>query len=99
MKPQMAESKEDDLLLQPRNTWFQSVNPIKAYRARKAKEQLSLEKEMLRREEMMKEDLEKYLMQLQEQHSWVTLQLPSLNHKVDIPHPQIVKLTLIMFSG
>jgi len=71
---------DDDVLLN-RGRRFQLRNPIKAFRAYRVRKRKMLEDEMLSREEKTREDLERFLMQLQEQHSWVTLQLPRINYQ------------------
>ena len=76
------EEKEDDPLLAEPTSRFRLRNPIKHYYAEKARKRKILEIEMLRKEELMKEDVERFLMQIQEHHSWVTLQLPRLNYQV-----------------
>eukprot|EP01038_Epipyxis_sp_PR26KG_P013480 gene13480-18085_t len=55
-------------------------NPYKVYKAYKAKKRLELEKEMLLREENMKQDLERYLMQNEEYSSWLNYELRIKNY-------------------
>ena len=81
IQPWSQNMADDPLLAEPKSR-FKLRNPIKAYYADKARKRILLENEMLRREELMKEDLERFLMQLQEQHSWVTLHLPRINYQV-----------------
>ena len=69
----------DPLLVEPR---FRLRNPIKHYYAEKARKRKLLEIAMLRKEELMKEDVERFLMQIQEHHSWLTLHLPRINYQV-----------------
>jgi len=78
----MISGNGDDLLLNQRESRFRIRNPIKAYRANRVRKRKILETAMLSREEKTREDLERFLMQLQEQNSWVTLQLPRINYQV-----------------
>lgn len=54
-------------------------NPWKVYRERQTRLRLERERLLLAREETMMEDLERYLMQLEEQHSWLAYHLNHVN--------------------
>ena len=73
----------DPLLAEP-TSLSRLRNPIKHYYAEKARKRKLLEIAMLRKEELMKEDVERFLMQIQEHHSWLTLHLPRINYQVNL---------------
>eukprot|EP00981_Chlorochromonas_danica_P005093 scaffold1034_cov175-Ochromonas_danica.AAC.19 len=56
-------------------------NPIRLYAAYRKKKRLEKEKELLLREERMNEDLERYLMEIEEHRCWVTFQLGHVNYE------------------
>eukprot|EP01031_Cornospumella_fuschlensis_P035932 gene35932-43580_t len=84
-----GESKDDEEL-GPRKRW---KNPIKAYLARRAQRKLERENALLLREEKMNEDLERYLMQIEEHRCWVAFQLGHLNFERMKKRQVIQKLT------
>ncbi|RYH11919.1 hypothetical protein EON65_38525 [archaeon] len=84
-----GESKDDEDL-GSRKRW---KNPIKVYLARKAHRKLEREQALLLREEKMNEDLERYLMQIEEHRCWVAFQLGHLNFERMKKRQVINKLT------
>lgn len=56
-----------------------SRNPFKAYREYRLRKKLENERLLLAREERMKEDLERYLMQMEEQRCWLAYHLRHVN--------------------
>jgi WD40 repeat protein len=59
------------------NKW----NVFKILNGRRVRKQLERERMLIRNEEIMKEDLERYLMEIEERHSWVAYQLRHINHQ------------------
>jgi WD40 repeat protein len=57
------------------------MNPVKIYRAYLKRKKLEKEKALLLREERMNEDLERYLMEIEEHRCWVVFQLKHLNYE------------------
>lgn len=70
-----AESNQDDSKRKKKKT----RNPFKAYREYQLRKKLERERLLLAREEKMKEDLERYLMQMEEQRCWVAYHLRHVN--------------------
>jgi hypothetical protein len=55
------------------------LNPIAVYRERRAMQNFELEKRLMRREETMNQDLERFLMELEERHTWIAYELNARN--------------------
>eukprot|EP00601_Ochromonadales_sp_CCMP2298_P005118 CAMPEP_0173175330 /NCGR_PEP_ID=MMETSP1141-20130122/3858_1 /TAXON_ID=483371 /ORGANISM="non described non described, Strain CCMP2298" /LENGTH=258 /DNA_ID=CAMNT_0014097573 /DNA_START=83 /DNA_END=855 /DNA_ORIENTATION=+ len=55
-------------------------NPIKMYQEHRTRLRLERERMLLLREERMREDLERFLMESEDRSVWVVVQLNSLNH-------------------
>lgn len=58
-----------------------SRNPVKMYREYRTRKKLENERLLLQREEKMKEDLERYLMEIEEQRCWLAYQLNHVNYQ------------------
>lgn len=55
-------------------------NPFKVLRGELKKRDIKRERRLLQREETMREDLERYLMEMEDRSAWVTYQLNNVNH-------------------
>jgi WD40 repeat protein len=82
--PNAALKAQQDLLLNIKNRnkkkWYQ-VNPISKVKEMYYRKELLNQGNMLRREETMKQDLERYLMELEEKHAWIAYELNIRNYK------------------
>ena len=52
-----------------------SYNPIKIYLAHRQRKKMELERRLLQREELMKQDLERFLMEIEERITWTGMEL------------------------
>lgn len=70
------EQKElaDRIARKTKTKWYQ-VNPIKKVRERVMRSTVRERRRMLQREETMKQDLERFLMQLEERNCWLAYEL------------------------
>lgn len=68
--------KVDEILKRPK---FKLVNPVTATRRVLARRKVREERRLLRREELMKQDAERYLMELEERLTWLTSELRERN--------------------
>jgi len=70
----------DEKLLNPKKKrkW---INPIKRYLRKKEKERIEKEEALLKREVVMREDLERFLMEVEDRNTWVAYHLNYLNHE------------------
>lgn len=55
-------------------------NPIKLIQEYRTKKKIARERKLLQREETMKEDLERFLMEVEDRCAWVTYQLNNVNY-------------------
>ena len=55
-------------------------NPFKVLRGELKKREIIWERKMMQREETMREDLERYLMEMEDRTTWVTYQLNNVNN-------------------
>lgn len=55
-------------------------NPIKLLQEYRTKKKIARERKLLQREETMKEDLERFLMEVEDRCAWVTYQLNNVNY-------------------
>ncbi len=62
------------------DTKWKIKNPIKMYIEYRTKKRMEKERLMVIREEKMMEDLERYLMELEDKRSWIVFQLNTLNY-------------------
>lgn len=58
---------------------FKMANPLKAAQNLLARRRVREDKRMLRREELMKQDAERFLMELEEKHTWLAYELRERN--------------------
>ena len=56
-------------------------NPIKMYMAYSTRKRILRERKLMLREETMKQDLERFLMEAEDRTVWVTYQLNYVNHQ------------------
>jgi len=70
----------DEKLLNPKQKrkW---TNPIKQYLRNKEKARIEKEESLLKREVVMREDLERFLMEVEDRNTWVAYHLNYLNHE------------------
>lgn len=59
--------------------WYHA-NPINKVRERITRKSVKEKRELLQREELMKQDLERFLMELEERHSWLAYELKTRNY-------------------
>jgi WD40 repeat protein len=68
-------------------------NPIKLYIEYRTKKKLERERLMMLREEKMMEDLERYLMEMEDKRSWIVFQLNTLNYNRISRKETLAKIT------
>lgn len=68
--------KEEDDQAPKKSNWS---NPIKLYQAYRKRKKMEAEQALLQREEQMNQDLERYLMGIEEHRCWVAFQLGHIN--------------------
>ena len=73
---------------------FKIINPVKAAQAVVARRKVREEKRLLRREELMKQDAERFLMELEEKHTWLAYELRERNFSRMVKEEHIQRLTL-----
>jgi hypothetical protein len=73
-----GESKDSQATYVPKKK-FKIPNPVKVAQQALAKRKVREEKRLLRREELMKQDAERFLMELEEKHSWLAYELRERN--------------------
>lgn len=71
-------SLDQDLAIPDKRGWLITA-PFRAYTAYRTKKRLERERVLLLREERMNEDLERYLMEIEERRCWLAFQLSHLN--------------------
>jgi WD40 repeat protein len=74
-----GEMKEDEMNAILQRPKYRLVNPVTATRRSLARRKVTEEKRLLRREELMKQDAERYLMELEERLTWLTSELKERN--------------------
>lgn len=57
------------------------INPLKIYMQYRKKKRLEIERKLLLREATMKEDLERFLMEIEDRNCWIAYQLNHVNHE------------------
>lgn len=72
----LTEQQINEILKKPK---YRLVNPITATRRVLARRKVTEERKLLRREELMKQDAERYLMELEERIAWETYELKYRN--------------------
>lgn len=73
---ELTEEQLKQMLQRPK---YRLVNPVTATRRALARRKVTEEKRLLRREELMKQDAERYLMELEERHCWLAYELKARN--------------------
>jgi WD40 repeat protein len=75
-RQELDEQALNEILQRPK---FQLVNPVTATRRALARRKVKEERRLLRREELMKQDAERYLMELEERATWIAYELKERN--------------------
>lgn len=66
--------------------------PITIFLEKRKRKQIEAERILLLREERMMEDLERYLMEIEDRHSWSVLQLNQLNYRRIVKREQLARV-------
>lgn len=67
-------------------------NPLRPWLEERKRKQIERERVLLLREELMMEDLERYLMEIEEKRSWAVLQLNELNYRRIVKRESLAKV-------
>lgn len=71
---------------------FQKLNPLRKYFERRQRERLEEEERLLRRDALMHQDIERFLMQIEDRRSWVTHELNYRNYTRLVRDHHVLKL-------